>query len=347
MFRKTSAPRREPDITTGAAGHAPADPADTLSLSVEVRDGAADRDRIAALEADLGHAQTRIDMLMSANDRLSGRVRTAEAGRDHYRGKIARLEGEARAGRAALEKARGDAARLESVLDAERDRANGLACDLAKAVLRADDTAATTAHDLSALRERVNGLADDYTTTAQAAEAHLQRAQAAEARVAALEAEVAHGRDLAAEARRAVRVADTLAEMRAADLDVMRRAADRTTLGGRIAQALGLGRRADAAAALAALRTDHAAWAARTFPGVGPVGALRHLALEAEEAAQAPDDLSEWVGVQFLFWDAQRRAGISDAALARAGRAKLAELRGRTYPAPVEGQPCEHVKVSA
>lgn len=34
--------------------------------------------------------------------------------------------------------------------------------------------------------------------------------------------------------------------------------------------------------------------------------------LEALEAAAEPGDLSEWADMQFLLWDAQRRAGISD-----------------------------------
>lgn len=95
---------------------------------------------------------------------------------------------------------------------------------------------------------------------------------------------------------------------------------------------------------LARLRRDHAAWSAETFGAVGPVGALRHLAKEAIEAAENPGDLSEWADLQFLLWDAQRRAGVTDEQLLRAGIAKLAKLRRREWPAAVEGQPCEHVR---
>lgn len=60
------------------------------------------------------------------------------------------------------------------------------------------------------------------------------------------------------------------------------------------------------------VRAAHAEWSQKTFGNVGPVGPLKHLAKEAIEAADAPDDLSEWADMQFLLWDAQRRAGITD-----------------------------------
>jgi hypothetical protein len=60
------------------------------------------------------------------------------------------------------------------------------------------------------------------------------------------------------------------------------------------------------------LRADHADWSAETFGGVGPVGALKHLAKETAEAIDALDDATEWADMWFLLWDAQRRAGITD-----------------------------------
>lgn len=60
------------------------------------------------------------------------------------------------------------------------------------------------------------------------------------------------------------------------------------------------------------IRQRHAEWSDKTFGNVGPVGPLKHLSKEAQEAAVEPDDLSEWADMQFLLWDAQRRAGISD-----------------------------------
>uniref|UniRef100_UPI0035A0E90E dATP/dGTP pyrophosphohydrolase domain-containing protein n=1 Tax=Escherichia coli TaxID=562 RepID=UPI0035A0E90E len=53
------------------------------------------------------------------------------------------------------------------------------------------------------------------------------------------------------------------------------------------------------------------------------MGPLKHLSKEALEAAAEPDDLSEWADMQFLLWDAQRRAGISDAEITAAMEDKL------------------------
>lgn len=60
------------------------------------------------------------------------------------------------------------------------------------------------------------------------------------------------------------------------------------------------------------IRREHAEWSDATFGDVGPIGPLKHLSKEALEAAAEPDDLSEWADMQFLLWDAQRRAGITD-----------------------------------
>ncbi|MGT8938178.1 dATP/dGTP pyrophosphohydrolase domain-containing protein, partial [Klebsiella pneumoniae] len=60
------------------------------------------------------------------------------------------------------------------------------------------------------------------------------------------------------------------------------------------------------------VRSAHAEWSQATFGNVGPVGPLKHLSKEALEAAAEPGDLSEWADMQFLLWDAQRRAGITD-----------------------------------
>ncbi|EJI7271920.1 DUF550 domain-containing protein [Escherichia coli] len=57
------------------------------------------------------------------------------------------------------------------------------------------------------------------------------------------------------------------------------------------------------------IRHEHAKWSDSTFGCVGPIGPLKHLSKEALEAAAKPDDLSEWADMQFLLWDAQRRAG--------------------------------------
>lgn len=92
------------------------------------------------------------------------------------------------------------------------------------------------------------------------------------------------------------------------------------------------------------LRELHAAWAEATFPGVGPVGPLKHLSKEAIEASERPEEPEEYADCLFLLWDAARRSGLSMNDVVSAGFAKLEELQTRTYPAPVDGEPCEHVR---
>ncbi|MDA6578626.1 DUF550 domain-containing protein, partial [Escherichia coli] len=81
-----------------------------------------------------------------------------------------------------------------------------------------------------------------------------------------------------------------------------------------------------------------------TFGCVGPIGPLKHLSKEALEAAAEPDDLSEWADMHFLLWDAQRRAGISDAEITAAMEDKLKINMERQWPEPKDGEPRLHIK---
>ncbi|HID8693652.1 TPA: DUF550 domain-containing protein [Salmonella enterica subsp. enterica serovar Give] len=92
------------------------------------------------------------------------------------------------------------------------------------------------------------------------------------------------------------------------------------------------------------IRREHAEWSDKTFGDVGPVGPLKHLSKEALEAAAEPDDLSEWADMQFLLWDAQRRAGITDEQIAQAMVEKLAVNKQREWPEPKDGEPRLHIK---
>lgn len=92
------------------------------------------------------------------------------------------------------------------------------------------------------------------------------------------------------------------------------------------------------------VRADHAEWSQATFGNVGPIGPLKHLANEAMEAAAAPGDLSEWADMQFLLWDAQRRAGITDEQITQAMIEKLAVNKAREWPEPKDGEPRLHIK---
>ncbi len=92
------------------------------------------------------------------------------------------------------------------------------------------------------------------------------------------------------------------------------------------------------------IRHEHAKWSDSTFGCVGPIGPLKHLSKEALEAAAEPDDLSEWADMQFLLWDAQRRAGISDAEITAAMEDKLKINMKRQWPEPKDGEPRLHIK---
>lgn len=92
------------------------------------------------------------------------------------------------------------------------------------------------------------------------------------------------------------------------------------------------------------VRREHAEWSQATFGNVGPVGPLKHLSKEALEAAAEPGDLSEWADMQFLMWDAQRRAGITDEQITQAMFEKLAVNKQRSWPEPKDGEPRLHIK---
>lgn len=92
------------------------------------------------------------------------------------------------------------------------------------------------------------------------------------------------------------------------------------------------------------VRREHAAWSQATFGDVGPVGPLKHLSKEALEAAAEPGDLSEWADMQFLLWDAQRRAGICDGEITAAMEEKLKVNMARQWPEPKDGEPRFHIK---
>ncbi|EME1045333.1 DUF550 domain-containing protein [Salmonella enterica] len=92
------------------------------------------------------------------------------------------------------------------------------------------------------------------------------------------------------------------------------------------------------------IRREHAEWSDKTFGDVGLIGPLKHLSKEALETAAAPDDLSEWADMQFLLWDAQRRAGISDGEITLAMKEKLAVNKKREWPEPKDGEPRLHIK---
>lgn len=62
------------------------------------------------------------------------------------------------------------------------------------------------------------------------------------------------------------------------------------------------------------------------------------------ETIAKPHDLIEWADMQFLLWDAQRRAGITDEQITQAMIDKLAVNKARQWPEPMDGEPRMHLR---
>lgn len=91
---------------------------------------------------------------------------------------------------------------------------------------------------------------------------------------------------------------------------------------------------------------DLSSWSQETFGSDierGPIGALKHLQQEAQEAIESPYDLMEYADCQILIWDATRRAGFTFDDLYAAVAAKQAINKTRTFPKPTTDEPVHHV----
>ena len=79
---------------------------------------------------------------------------------------------------------------------------------------------------------------------------------------------------------------------------------------------------------------NHRAWSMRNFgtPKIrGPVGGLKHLALEAQEAADSPSDIMEYADCAFLLIDSLWRGGFTFDDLNSAMAKKMPILLARDY----------------
>lgn len=79
----------------------------------------------------------------------------------------------------------------------------------------------------------------------------------------------------------------------------------------------------------------------------GPVGPLKHLAKEAQEALEAktPEHRSEEiVDCLFVVFDAARRHGFTYRSLAEAAMRKLEINKKRNWPTPTTDEPVEHIR---
>lgn len=91
----------------------------------------------------------------------------------------------------------------------------------------------------------------------------------------------------------------------------------------------------------------HGQWSEATFGTSemrGPLGPLRHLQKEVQEAIDAPYDASEYADLLLLVLDASRRAGLSGLGLVAQAFAKLDANKLRDWPVGEPDQPVEHVR---
>ena len=102
------------------------------------------------------------------------------------------------------------------------------------------------------------------------------------------------------------------------------------------------------ARSLRAFWNEHSEWSQKTFGADserGPVGPLRHLLKEAQEALNNPSDLLEYVDCLFLVFDAARRAGYSYDEFVTACFDKLEVNKKREWIRNTEpDQPTEHTR---
>ena len=98
------------------------------------------------------------------------------------------------------------------------------------------------------------------------------------------------------------------------------------------------------------LMEDQRVWSQETFgkdTERGPIGALKHLELEAREAQDAvgtPAIREELADCFLLLFDAARRAGMSAEELVREATKKMAKNKKRKWQVPVNDEPVLHVE---
>ena len=95
---------------------------------------------------------------------------------------------------------------------------------------------------------------------------------------------------------------------------------------------------------------DHRAWSDKNFGNRrerGPVGPLKHLAKEVQEAIADPHDIMEFADMTFLLLDSLHRAGFSPHDLNEAMKEKMEILKTRNYPRGLPDEPAEHVRETA
>jgi len=100
--------------------------------------------------------------------------------------------------------------------------------------------------------------------------------------------------------------------------------------------------------ALTHLIESHSIWSQATFGSDldrGPIGPLKHLQLEAQEAIDAPAGTLQAIELAdcfLLLIDASRRAGIGFDELVKLATEKHWVNIGRSWPKPTKDEPVKH-----
>lgn len=98
---------------------------------------------------------------------------------------------------------------------------------------------------------------------------------------------------------------------------------------------------------LSDLVTDQACWSQAAFGDDsvrGPIGPLKHLKKEADEAIANPSSVEEYADCFILVLDASRRAGFKVMELIAAAQRKMEKNKAREWPKCQDvDEPVEHV----
>lgn len=100
-------------------------------------------------------------------------------------------------------------------------------------------------------------------------------------------------------------------------------------------------------ATIESLANNLSQWSQATFGPDnvrGPIGPLRHLEKEVQEALAAPGDIMEYADCLTILMDAARRAGFSIQQLIDASNDKIEFNKTRLWPRPTSDEPVFHIK---
>lgn len=94
----------------------------------------------------------------------------------------------------------------------------------------------------------------------------------------------------------------------------------------------------------------HGVWSEATFGTTaerGPLGPLKHLAKEVQEAIEDTGDTIEMIDCLFLIFDALRRSGLTHDEVVDLCFHKLEINKKRKWPKTSPTEPAEHIKLAS